>query len=356
MSIHARFSLARGNSFRLTADLELPARGVTAIFGQSGSGKTTLLRCIAGLERPDHGHLRLGKNIWQDDAQRIFVPTHQRPLGYVFQHAALFDHLNVAANIDYGMKRVRSATRRVQRDNAIDLLGLGPLLELPTTALSGGERQRVGMARALLTSPSLLLMDEPLAALDERSKRDILPYLERLHRELEIPVLYVSHSVDEVARLADHVVVMQGGRVQGSGPVMSMLSAPGLALARDELAASVVAARVMDFDAGTGLSRLRTGIGELRIPQRLVSGEEHRLRIRARDVAIALEAPTRTSILNCLPVIIQDMQPHGEHELLLRLGTEGRLLAMITRYSSDQLSLATGQHVYALIKSAAVEA
>ena len=356
MRLTARFRLSRTTGFTLSTNLDLPCTGVTAIFGESGSGKTTLLRCIAGLERAEHGYLSLGDTVWQDGARGLCLPTHRRPLGYVFQHAALFDHLTVAGNLDYALKRTPRKRQRVERDAVIELLGLGGLLGQPTPALSGGERQRVGMARALLTSPELLLMDEPLAALDARNKREILPYLERLHRELDIPVLYVSHSVDEVARLADHVVVMEQGHVQAAGPIKDMLSAPGLALARDHLAASVFDARVLGVDSQSGLCRLRTEIGELRLPQTLETGQTLRLRIRARDVGIALDPPKRTSFVNCLPLKIRRLDPHGAHEVLLQLGEESGLLALVTRHSAAQLELAEGMPVFALVKSVAVEA
>lgn len=355
MRLIARFRLARKTGFMLSTNLDLPCSGVTAIFGQSGSGKTTLLRCIAGLEHAGHGLLKLGDAVWQDDAQGVFLPTHRRPLGYVFQHAALFDHLTVAGNLDYALRRTPKHRRRVDRDAIVELLGLRPLLDQPAPALSGGERQRVGMARALLTSPSLLLMDEPLAALDERNKREILPYLERLHRELDIPVLYVSHSVEEVARLADHVVLMEGGHVQGAGPIGEMLSAPGLALARDRLATSIIEARSEGYDETTGLSRLQSKTGALYVAQRLDRGTRCRLRIQARDVGIARQPLVGTSIVNCLPTTLQGIEPQGEHEVLLRLGTDGHLLALVTRHSCQQLALAPGQAVYVLIKSVAVE-
>jgi len=218
--IQARFKLD-WPGFTLDVDLDLPARGVTALFGHSGSGKTTLLRCIAGLERAPQGQLKVLGDIWQNGSQ--WLPTHQRPLGYVFQEASLFPHLTVMNNLQYGLKRV-SGVVRVSLDQAIELLGIGHLLARKPDQLSGGERQRVGMARALALSPRLLLMDEPLAALDLKRKQEILPYLERLHAELDIPVLYVSHSPDEVARLADHIVVMEAGRAVAAGQLTDTLA------------------------------------------------------------------------------------------------------------------------------------
>ena len=212
--IRARFRLDY-SGFSLDVDLDLPGRGVTALFGPSGSGKTTLLRAIAGLEHAPGGALAVNGDVWQDTVR--FVPTHKRSLGYVFQEASLFPHLSVQGNLQYGQKRVPVAQRRVSLDQAIALLDIGHLLDRKPARLSGGERQRIGIARALATSPRLLLMDEPLAALDHARKQEILPYLERLHDELDIPVLYVSHAPDEVARLADHIV----GVARGGGAVMS---------------------------------------------------------------------------------------------------------------------------------------
>src|SRR6266581_473425 len=221
--IRARFRLDYPG-FRLDARLDLPGRGVTALFGPSGSGKTTALRCIAGLERAADAYLAIGAEVWQDDANGIFVATHRRALGYVFQEASLFPHLSVRRNLEYGLKRIAAAERRVAWDQAIELMGIGALMERMPERLSGGERQRVAIVRALLTSPRLLLMDEPLAALDAQRKAEILPYLERLHRELEIPLLYVSHAADEVARLADTLVVMQHGRVVAQGALSETLA------------------------------------------------------------------------------------------------------------------------------------
>ncbi|MDE2310249.1 MAG: molybdenum ABC transporter ATP-binding protein, partial [Betaproteobacteria bacterium] len=219
--IAARFKLAY-TAFVLDVDLELPARGITALFGPSGSGKTTLLRCIAGLERTTDGLLRVHDEVWQDGAN--FLPAHRRPLGYVFQEASLFPHLSVRRNLEYGMRRIPPVERKVQSEQVVELMGLSRLIERDPAHLSGGERQRVAIGRALLSSPRLLLMDEPLSALDVASRQEILPYLERLHGELEIPVIYVSHALDEVARLADHVVMLEQGCVIASGAPSEILT------------------------------------------------------------------------------------------------------------------------------------
>jgi len=210
--IQARFRIEHPG-FALALDLHLPGRGVTALFGHSGSGKTSCLRCFAGLDRPRDGYLRVNGELWQDSASGQFLAPHQRPIGYVFQDANLFPHLSVRRNLAFGQQRIAAASRRVALEQALELLGIEHLLQRMPASLSGGERQRVAIARALLTSPRLLLMDEPLASLDLKRKQEVLPYLERLHQELEIPVLYVSHAPDEVARLADHLVLLENGQV-----------------------------------------------------------------------------------------------------------------------------------------------
>ncbi|MDP2021255.1 MAG: molybdenum ABC transporter ATP-binding protein, partial [Hydrogenophaga sp.] len=208
------------DAFTLDLALTLPGRGLTALFGASGSGKTTCLRVLAGLEPAASGHLSVGGELWQDSARGLFVPPHQRALGYVFQEASLFDHLSVRDNIRFGYRRTPAVQRRYGWDHGLELLGIGHLLQRMPHELSGGERQRVAMARALATSPRVLLMDEPLAALDTPRKAEILPWLEQLHQKLDIPVVYVTHSADEVARLADHLVLLEQGRVMAQGPVL----------------------------------------------------------------------------------------------------------------------------------------
>lgn len=246
--IQARFRLDYAD-FSLDVDLQLPGRGVTALFGHSGSGKTTLLRCVAGLERSDQGELTVNGERWQNSAQNLFVPPHRRPIGYVFQEANLFTHLSVRRNLEFGMRRVPAPQRRVALEQAVELLGIDHLLERMPDRLSGGERQRVGIARALLTSPRLLLMDEPLAALDLKRKSEILPYLERLHDELDIPVLYVSHSPDEVARLADHVVLLEQGRAIAQGELRETLARLDLPTAFSDDAGVVIEGEIAGHDA-----------------------------------------------------------------------------------------------------------
>ncbi len=345
--------------FQLEVDLDLPGRGVTALFGPSGSGKTSLLRCVAGLERPAQGLLNINGEVWQDSRQQLFLPPHKRSLGYVFQEASLFDHLSVRGNLEYGLKRVPPSQRRIDFDQALALLGIEHLLERLPARLSGGERQRIGIARALLTSPRLLLLDEPLAALDPQRKQEILPYLERLHDELDMPILYVSHSPDEVARLADHLVLLDKGRVQDSGPVGELLARLDLPLAQNEDAGVMLQAQVSGHDADYQLLQLNlTGCPTpLRVAHPpLPGGKPMRLKVHARDVSLSLAKPEHSSILNLLPVTVHSQrQADNPAHVLVRLELAGQpLLARITRYSRDQLGLHEGQQLWAQVKAVAL--
>ncbi|HEX9802295.1 MAG TPA: molybdenum ABC transporter ATP-binding protein [Gammaproteobacteria bacterium] len=350
--IDARFQ-ARLGAFRLNVDLHLPGQGVIALFGHSGSGKTTVLRAIAGLERFD-GTLVVNGDVWQDEKR--FLPVHKRPIGYVFQEASLFSHLSVERNLAFGLKRIPAAQRRIGLEQVVEWLGIGHLLSRKPQRLSGGERQRVAIARALLTSPRLLLMDEPLSALDTRSKADILPYLERLHDELSIPVLYVSHSPDEVARLADHLVLMEQGQATAAGPVTEMMTRLDLAIAREQEAESILETTVAEHQPAYHLSRLDFPGGSVMtrmLPAPL--GTRQRVRIHARDVSLALSAHDDSSILNVLPAKILEFAPLTEWQVLVRLGlgpdASIPLLARITRCSAEQLALAPGKAVYAQVKT-----
>ena len=352
--IQARFHLD-WPGFTLDVDLELPARGVTALFGPSGCGKTTLLRCIAGLERAPQGHLRISGDAWQDDDGH-WLPTHKRPLGYVFQEASLFPHLTVMGNLRYGMRRISQA-QQVSQDQAIELLGIAHLLERKPAGLSGGERQRVAIARALLTSPRLLLMDEPLAALDLARKNEFMPYLERLHGELDIPVIYVTHAPDEVARLADHIVVMDAGRAIATGPLTETLARLDLPIRLGEDAGVVLDAVVAERDAIWHLARVDFAGGSLWVRDGgQAIGQPVRVRILARDVSIALEKITSTSIQNCLPATVSELAGDSHPALSLVRLTLGPspLLARLTRRSAVELSLAPGIQVWVLIKAVAL--
>jgi molybdate transport system ATP-binding protein len=354
-SIHTRFKLDYPD-FALDIDIDLPGRGITALFGPSGSGKTTLLRCIAGLERPKGGLLRVKDQVWQDGER--FLATHQRPLGYVFQEASLFPHLSVRRNLEYGMRRTAPSKRKVVLEQVIQWLGLIHLMDRnDPSGLSGGERQRVVIGRALLTSPSLLLMDEPLAALDTASKQEIFPYLERLHGELDIPVLYVSHALDEVARLADTMVLLEQGRVIASGTLGETLSRLDLPTAHQDDAGAVIDAKVAEHDETYHLTRLDFSGGSLWVSKvGRATGAMVRARVLARDVSVAIEAPHGTSITNILAARIVEIRDEGPDRVSLRLavGDSHLLLSRITRRSRDLLGLAIDMQVYAQVKSVAL--
>jgi molybdate transport system ATP-binding protein len=342
-------------SFELDAQFSAPPVGVTALFGPSGSGKSTLLRCIAGLER-GQGWLRVNGEPWQDET--TFMPVHKRALGYVFQEASLFPHLSVRANLEYGYKRIAAAQRKVQPEQVIEWLGLSHLVDRrDAMSLSGGERQRVAIGRALLVSPELLLMDEPLSALDTQSKQEILPYLERLHRELNIPVLYVSHSMDEVARLADHLVLLEKGRVIASGALGETLARLDLPIAHFDDAGTVIEAQVARQDEAYHLTQLdfpgdHLWVGRVGQP----FGTRVRARVLARDVSIATQAPQGSSINNILNARIEEIRDEGPDKVMVRMkvGERQMLLARITRRSRDQLGLVAGIYVCAQVKSVAL--
>jgi len=350
----ARFRLQRPG-FELDAALDIPARGVTGIFGPSGSGKTTLLRCLAGLEPQARGHLRLGEETWQDDATGVRLPVHHRPIGVVFQDARLFPHLDVRANLDYG--RRRAGKRAVTDDrNIIQLLGLEQLLARYPHQLSGGEAQRVAIARALLTQPRLLLMDEPLASLDPARKAEILPYLEDLHRELALPVIYVSHALEEILRLADQLILMQAGRTLAHGPLPDMLARLDLPLSHGTDAGVVIEATVSGHDDHYHLTEARFEGGQFTVARQHVElGETLRLRVQARDVSLALSRTEDSSILNVLEATVTEIaaEPEGRATVRLSLGATA-LLARITEKSRDRLGLVPGMRVYAQVKSVAL--
>lgn len=353
MTLAAQFTLDYGD-FCLDASLDLPGRGVSVLFGPSGCGKTSLLRCIAGLEPNARGRLQLNGQCWQDDAQGVFVPLHQRAIGMVFQEASLFPHLDVKANLQYGWRRTPAAQRRVGWDQAIELLGIGHLLPRAPQRLSGGERQRVAIARALLTSPQLLLMDEPLAALDFARKQEILPYLERLQRELDIPVVYVSHSFEEVVRLADHLLLMQQGRVLAAGLPSQVLSRFDLPPEFADEIGVVLQMQVLQLDSHYQLATLAGPGVTLQVPSAgLVLSQSRRVRVHARDVSLALSQHSDSSILNRLPARVLQSAPaeHPAHALV-RLDLGGsEIVARITRRSHDLLALTPGMQVWAQIKS-----
>ena len=353
MTIEARFRIDQGD-FVLDVDLSIPSQGVSSLFGPSGCGKTTLLRAIAGLEHHRGGFLKVGDMTWQEGG--LFVPPHQRPLGYVFQESSLFPHLSVRRNLEYGVRRVAESERRVSLEQAIELLEIGQLLERKPDTLSGGERQRVAIARALAVSPRLLLMDEPLASLDVNRKQEILPYIESLHRELDIPVIHVSHSPDEVARIADHLVLLEAGRVVASGDVHEIFTRLDLPPALDSDAAAIIEAVVAGHDETYHLTYLEFSGGRVSVPREdLRVGAEVRLKLAARDVSLTLERQSNTSILNILPAVIDQITEEDSAQVTVRLLAGGApILARITRKSATELALKPAKAVYAQVKSVAL--
>ncbi len=349
-----KLALQRGG-FALDVAVQLPGRGICGLFGPSGCGKTSLLRALSGLEHA-RGNIHINGRCWLDTQAGIDLPTHQRRVGYVFQDAALFAHLDVQDNLRYGLRRTPLSRQRIAYDQVIDWLSLAPLLSRRTAQLSGGEAQRVALGRALLTSPDLLLLDEPLAALDHTAKQAILPYFERLHRELAVPMIYVSHAIEEVTRLADHLLLLQAGRVRAQGPLAELLTRDDLPLSHADSAAAILEARVAATDAAYHLTYLDTAAGRIALAATgFDTGTALRLRIAARDVALALEAPTGTSILNCLAARVTAIAEHGPAQILVHLDAGGApLLARITRKSCAALGLREGTPVHALIKSVAV--
>jgi len=351
-TLDARFRSTLG-SFELDVAFSLPACGVTALFGASGSGKTTLLRLIAGLSRAP-GSLVVNGDIWQD--AHTFLPTHRRALGYVFQEASLFPHLSVRGNLEYGWKRVPAAERRIGFDDVVGWLGLETLLTHRPQHLSGGQRQRVAIGRALLASPRLLLMDEPLSALDAASRADILPYLERLHRQLELPIIYVSHALDEVARLADTLLLIEAGKITFQGPLIEGLTRLDLPLAHRDTAGTVIDTLVVSHDAEFQLTQVSYGSLTLSLPGlHAAPGKPLCVRIAARDVSLTLAPASQTSILNLLPARIVDIADDAPGQVLVKLAlVDAVLLSRITRKSAHALALQPGANVIAQVKSVAV--
>lgn len=344
----------RRGAFSLEAAFESGGR-LTALFGHSGSGKTTLVNLIAGLERPDAGRIVVEGRTLVDTGDRTFLPAHRRRIGYVFQDARLFPHLSVRQNLAYGRLFVPRRERWANVPRIVEMLGIGGLLDRRPGGLSGGERSRVAIGRALAASPRLMLMDEPFAALDEPRKAEILPYVERLRDEAGIPIVYVSHAVAEVARLATDVVVLAGGRVVASGPAAAVLGRLDLAgpEERDETAA-LVEAVVERQDAAFALTELRSAAGVWRVPRiEAAVGTRMRARLRARDVMLALDRPERISALNVLPAVVAEvLEAPGAADALVALDAGGdRLLARVTRQTVASLGLVPGRPVWAIAKA-----
>ncbi|QPJ61027.1 MAG: molybdenum ABC transporter ATP-binding protein [Candidatus Nitronauta litoralis] len=340
--------------FQLDTDLSLPLDGVTVIFGPSGCGKTTLLRCLSGLEKPDTGSVTFGDAVWQHGEE--FLPPHKRPIGFVFQDARLFPHKNVRDNLLYGYKRIPQAERRIAPDQIIELLGLSKLLDRFPKNMSAGEKQRVAIGRALLTSPRILMMDEPLANLDMPRKQEILPYLSRLRSELNIPILYVSHSLDEVLQLVDTLVLLEDGRVQAAGKAQEVLAeiSPGQQ-PPPALAGTLLDTIVTDHEEEYKLTRLTFGDQPLHVPkQNLKAGSTLRLHVLARDVSLVTGPRNiQTSVLNILEgrvTAIEAGEPE-DHSVNVMIDIGQPLLATITKKSLSVLKLEPGQTVFAHIKA-----
>lgn len=357
--IQARFYLGyrqtANTPFELDVDIDIPGQGITAIFGGSGSGKTSLLRCIAGLEKKATGCLNVNGELWQDTS--VFVATHKRSLGYVFQEASLFEHLTAIGNLHYAIKRSNQTTNPELLTQVVSVMGIESVLSQFPQQLSGGERQRVAIARALLSQPKLLLMDEPLASLDSPRKLEILPYLERLRSSFNIPILYVSHAVDEIVRLADHVVIMQQGKVLAQGGITELFSRADLPLGVSNEVGAILECKVVQRDKQWHLMRVAFDGGELWLPNvENKQSNTQRIRVLASDVSLTLKPHTDSSILNVLSgkivEIINDQDP-AMSLVRLRVGSS-YLLARLTQKSLQNLSLTLGKSIWIQIKSAAI--
>lgn len=355
----ARLHLVRSTGFTLEADIGIPQKGITVLFGPSGCGKTTLLRCVAGLERA-RGLVRIGSEIWQDDERKIFRPTYERSLGYVFQEASLFAHLSVEKNLTFGLERTKVPDGKKRLAEAVELLGIGHLLTRRVTELSGGERQRCAIARALCLRPEILLMDEPLAALDFARKREILPWIEKLKNELGIPVFYVTHSADEMTRLADKLVVMADGKVRREGPLAEVLADVKMPIETENGASVVLSGKVSSLSSEWKTCCIDAGGWTFETPTAsLAMGSQVRLRVLARDVSIAVEKPDSISIRNRLQAEVEEIAAHPSEPAyqLVKLkcpNGEGRLVSRILNQSVTELGLHPGSQVWALVKASAV--
>ena len=348
--------LLKRAGFTLDVELSLPAQGITVLFGPSGSGKTTLLRCVAGLEQA-HGRIRIGEQVWQDSEADVLVPTWQRSLGYVFQEASLLAHLSVEQNLRFGIKRLKNPEANVALSEAIELLGIGHLLQRDPDRLSGGERQRVAIARSLAMQPRLLLLDEPLASLDQARREEILPWLERLHTSLDIPVLYVTHAMQELTRLADHVVVLQDGKVKLHDTTTRVLADPAFAASVGGQAGVVLQATVIGHDDTDHLTQLALAAGHLWVAQSaLTQGQTVRVHVHASDVSLTLSEPQDTSIQNRLPGAIESINPdaHRAHCIVTVECGGQRLLARVTARALKDMGVSVGSSVWCQIKSVAL--
>jgi molybdate transport system ATP-binding protein len=345
----------QGN-FSIDATFRSEAAGVTALFGRSGAGKTSIINMVAGLLRPDQGHIIAGGRCLFDSRTSLDLAPEKRRVGYVFQEGRLFPHLSVRANLTYGMRLTPKGERYVKFDQVVELLGLEALVERRPAKLSGGEKQRVAIGRALLTSPSVLLMDEPLASLDFARKAEVLPFIARLSRQFSVPILYVSHSLEEILNLADAMVVLEAGRAVASGKIEELMSRPDLQSLTGYADCGVILSTVVQSHSeAAGLSSLRFEGEILKVPRLDVSiGSKVRVRIEARSVAIALVPPEQISVQNIIPATIEEITRKNGCLVDVKLDIGCPLLARITPHALADLNLAPGMRVFAVIKSVAV--
>ena len=352
MRLKAQFQIARPKTLNFNFDIS--AEGITAIFGVSGCGKTSLLRAIAGLESHANSKLQVGDETWQDE--NIFLAPHQRSIGYVFQEASLFEHLSVKGNIEYGFKRAAPDSKNISVEQVINLLGLQSLLDKKPAFLSGGERQRVAIARALAANPKLLLMDEPLSSLDQDRKNELLPYIETVNKEMNIPILYVSHSNEEIGRLADQLIFIEDAVVKASGSISELLTRTDFSLAHRRQAESLIFAQAEKYDENFQLNYLSSEVGNFVVPgNKLPTNKKLRIRLLAQDISITLEEQNNTSILNIFPAIIDELFVENKAQLTVRLSINKLpVLAKITMKSAENLQLEKGKAVFAQIKGVAV--
>ena len=347
--------IKRWEGFKLRAQLDAPTPGVVALFGRSGCGKTTLINVISGLLQPDEGRVELDGVVLTDTRERVRIPVERRRIGYVFQDARLFPHLGVLANLRYGLRRAPRERRSIGLDEVLALLGLETLLERRPYQLSGGERQRVALGRALLSQPRLLLLDEPLAALDAARREEVLPYLERLRDQLSIPMVFVSHQLEEVLRLATHVALMEAGEIVASGTLTDIsLRSELRTIVGPEAVGAVLDGVVIGVDSAQGMADVQIGRGTLHIsvPDTCV-GARMRIQLLARDIILATERPRALSVRNALEGVITELSDDVDRAILVKvdIGAGAAILSRVTRNARDALGLRAGMAVWVLVKA-----
>ncbi|MBF0446997.1 MAG: molybdenum ABC transporter ATP-binding protein [Magnetococcales bacterium] len=358
MKLESRFSLTRGH-FTLNSQLSIDLTGITGLFGPSGGGKTTYLRCLAGLERATDGYIGFGDQIWQDESNNIFLPPFNRPVGVVFQESRLFHHLTVRENLFFGRSRSKGAEQRVSWQDTLDILELTALLDRLPENLSGGEQQRVAIGRAILTGPKLLIMDEPLASMDHQGKKKILQYILQIHKRLQLPILHVSHDMGEILQLADHLALMDQGRILANGPVSEIITRLDLPLAHQSDASTLLSAQVVHQDPHFHISTLAFGQSRelIQVPsQQLTGSETVRVRIYAKDVSLTLRRPEQTSILNIFSAHVVEIVAENPAQYMVKLSISGTpILSRITKKSLETLQIKAGLSLFVQVKSVALE-